>query len=155
MQIRLATRADVPALAKLFHETVMKYGPTYYSEAQTCAWAAAALDLEQFELFILGGRTWVAEMTTDLVGFSGLAEDGRVASLYVHHAYLKQGIGSALLAHVMEQAHRDRLPRLYTEASEFSRGLFQKFGFQQYDTEVVQRLGVSFTRYRMERCDVD
>lgn len=151
MHMRVAKKSDVSTLATLFHETVLTHGTEHYTAAQTAAWAASTLDTEQFEAFILDVQTYVAETTAGIVGFSGLAADGHVASLYVRHDCLKQGIGSALLAHVIEQAQRDRLSRLYAEASEFSLGLFQKFGFQQYDTEIVERFGVSFTRYLMEK----
>lgn len=151
MKIRIATQADLSALATLFRETVMTHGPQHYSAAQTAAWAATPLDAEQFERFILGVQTYVAETAAGIVGFGGLGADGHVASLYVRHDCVGQGVGSALLAHVIEQARRDRLPRLYAEASEFSLGLFKKFGFQQYDTEVVERFGIAFTRYLVEK----
>lgn len=151
VHIRLAKKTDVQTLAILFHETVMTHGPEHYTAAQTNAWAASTLNIEQFEAFILGIRTYVAATATGIIGFSGLAENGHVTSLYVRHDRLKQGIGSALLTHVIEQAQRDRLSRLYAEASEFSRGLFQKMGFQHYDTEIVERFDVSFTRYLMEK----
>ncbi|NEQ48153.1 MAG: GNAT family N-acetyltransferase [Leptolyngbya sp. SIOISBB] len=151
MHMRVAKKSDIPTLSTLFHETVLTHGPEHYTADQTAAWAASTLDTEQFEAFILDVQTYVAETTAGIVGFSGLAADGHVASLYVRQDCLKQGIGSALLAHVIEQAQRDRRSRLYAEASEFSLGLFQKFGFQQYDTEIVERFGVSFTRYLMEK----
>ena len=42
------------------------------------------------------------------------------------------------------------MARLYAEASEFSLGLFKKFGFHVYDTEVVDRQGVQFYRHLVE-----
>ncbi|MEM6520289.1 MAG: GNAT family N-acetyltransferase, partial [Cyanobacteria bacterium P01_C01_bin.70] len=83
IQIRPATGADLPALATLFYETVMTHGSAHYTEAQTSAWAASALDAERFQTFIFGGQTYVAEMATDIVGFGGLRADGYIASLYV------------------------------------------------------------------------
>lgn len=155
MNLRTADQADVPHLARLYRDTVMAHGPAHYTEAQTAAWAASTLDAAEFEHFILGVRTYVADTPTGIVGFGGLALDGHIASLYVRHDCLGRGVGSALLQFLIEQAERDRLPRLYAEASEFSLGLFQKFGFRHYDTEVVQRLGVSFTRYLVEKALAD
>jgi len=154
MNIRPAVKADVPSLATLYHDTVMAHGPEHYTEAQTAAWAASTLDLAEFEHFILGVQTYVAETPNGIVGFGGLSPEGPIASLYVHQDYLGQGVGSAILQYLMEQAERDRLPRLYAEASEFSLGLFQKFGFRHYDTEVVERMGVSFTRYLVEKVEL-
>ena len=42
------------------------------------------------------------------------------------------------------------MTRLYAEASEFSLGLFKKFSFRLYGTEIVNRQGVEFERYLME-----
>lgn len=153
IKIRPAIADDVPVLADLFYKTVVVHGPQHYSAAQTQAWAASTQDTEQFQRFILGVKTYVAESANEIVGFGGLAADGHVASLYVRHDCLGQGIGSGILAYLIEQAKCDRSSRLYAEASVFSLGLFKKFGFQQYDTEVVERAGATFTRYLVEKHD--
>jgi hypothetical protein len=41
--------------------------------------------------------------------------------------------------------------QFHAEASEFSRPLFEKFGFSVVETEVVNRSGVRFERFRVER----
>ncbi|MGF1569934.1 MAG: GNAT family N-acetyltransferase [Nodosilinea sp.] len=150
VNIRVATAADVPALAELFRQTVLHHAPSYYSPAQTQAWASSGTDNPQFRQLILEVTTYVAVDSTGVLGFAGIGETGYVASAYVRHDCLRQGIGSALMQAVLGYAQTHHLQRLYTEASEFSLGLFQKFGFRIYDTEVVERCGVPFTRYRME-----
>ena len=55
------------------------------------------------------------------------------------------------MATVLDYGQKFRMPRLYGEASEFSLGLFKKFGFHVYDTEVVDRQGIQFHRYLVER----
>ena len=154
MQIRTAEAADLLELATLFQETVLKQGRQYYTNEQTQAWAASTLDRDSFQYFILGVTTYVAYDATGILGFAGIGPDGRVASAYVRHDRLHQGVGSALMEQILAHAKCDRLPRLYSEASEFSVGLFNKFGFHQYDTEMVERHGVSFTRYLMEKTDL-
>ncbi|MBE9139382.1 GNAT family N-acetyltransferase [Nodosilinea sp. LEGE 07088] len=151
MQIRTATAADLPTLAALYRDTVLTKAPQYYTAAQTQAWATVDAESDRFREFILGVTTYVAENTTGMVGFAGLGNDGHVASAYVRHDCLHQGIGSALMQVVLDRAQKKHLQRLYAEASEFSLGLFQKFGFSQYATEVVDHNGVQFTRYLVER----
>ena len=51
---------------------------------------------------------------------------------------------------VLNYAQSHHIQRLYAEASEFSLGLFKKFEFQIYDTDVVDRQGVWFKRYLVE-----
>jgi putative acetyltransferase len=100
---------------------------------------------------ILGVTTYVAEADTGILGFAGIGDNGYVASTYVRHDCLHQGIGSLLMQAVLTHAQEKQIQRLYAKASEFSLGLFQKFGFSQYDTEVVDRNGVQLTRYLVER----
>lgn len=151
--IRIAQATDVPELATLYRETVQASARQYYSPAQTQAWASLAARQEVFRQFILGVTTYVAVDATGIVGFAGIAADGHVASTYVRSDRLHQGLGSRLMQTVLEHAHHHQIPRLYAEASEFSLGLFQKFGFQLYATEIVDRQGVKFTRYLVERQD--
>jgi putative acetyltransferase len=151
MDIRLAKEADLSELAALFRQTVLVNAPKYYTPTQTTVWAASPDDAEQFHQFILGVNTFVTTDDTSILGFAGIGEDGHVASVYVRHDSLHQGIGSALMQAVLDYAQNHRIHRLYAEASEFSLGLFKKFGFQLYDTELVDRHGVQFTRYLVER----
>lgn len=169
LALRLATAADIPALASLYRETVLTHAPQHYSPAQTQVWAAFGANTPAFRRFILGATTYVAEgsrLEMDgakadrsaaapghplILGFAGLATDGHITALYVRHDGLGQGIGSHLLATLLNQAHQEHMTRLYAEASAFSLGLFQKFGFRHYATDRVDRGGVEFERYLVEK----
>jgi putative acetyltransferase len=151
MHIRTATESDLPALATLYRQTVLVNAPQHYTTAQTEAWATVDAATSRFRQFILEVTTYIAEDDTGIVGFAGVGEDGHIASTYVRHDYLHQGVGSLLMQAVLAHALEKHIQRLYAEASEFSLGLFTKFGFSQYDTEVVEHNGVQFTRYLVER----
>ena len=149
--IRTAEATDLPHLAQLFYETVTQNAPQYYTAAQTQAWANLALDPAQFAQLFSAATAFLVEDRGKLLGFAGLAPDGHVTAVYVRGDRLGQGLGSRLMAVLLEQAQAQNLPRLYAEASEFSLGLFLKFGFDLYDTEVVERGGVQFHRYLVEK----
>lgn len=176
--LRPATAADCPTLAHLFHTTVLVHGPQHYSPAQVQAWAATATDAERFRQWVLDvatvvaldrgtegpahggqeheplsipGKTITSPSFTDLiVGFGGLAADGHLTALYVRHDRLRQGVGTALVRHLLAQGIAQGLPRLYTEASAFSQGVFHHMGFRSYGQEVIERRGVAFRRELME-----
>lgn len=150
MNIRLARDSDLPTLARLYQETIIQHGPQKYTFAQTQAWASFATDTEAFRRFILESTTFVATDETGIVGFAGIKAEGHVSSVYVRGDRLHQGIGSELMQILMAYAAAHQIPRLYGEASEFSLGLFKKFGFRLYDLEIVERKGVEFTRYLVE-----
>ena len=151
MKIRVATESDIPELAKLYRDSVTAIAKEYYSPEQVATWAASSRNTEGFKKFILEATTFLAEKSDKILGFSGVENDGHVASIYVRPGYFRQGIGTRLLEVVVEHAQIHNIPQLYSEASEFSKPLFEKFGFQNYDIERVNRNGVWFERYLMRR----
>jgi putative acetyltransferase len=114
-------------------------------------WAAGPNDHARFRTFILGVTTFVAEDQGCLLGFCGLGADGHLASLYVDGVEGRKGIGSKLLDKAIGEACARGILALHTEASEFSKPLFEKFGFETFEIEHVTRHGVPFNRYRMQR----
>lgn len=150
IKIRLAEASDVPALAEIYQTTVLEIAPQKYSPEQTQMWASFAKDIPNFQEFIFKATTFIATDETGILGFAGIAENGRVTATYVRKDRIRQGIGSLLMEQILEYAYHQKMPHLYAEASEFSLGLFQKFGFYIYDTEIVDRHGVEFKRYLVE-----
>jgi putative acetyltransferase len=148
--IRLAQASDLPELTALYRQTVLANAPEHYTPAQTQIWASFAAESEPFRQFILGVTTYVLVNNSGIVGFAGIGEDGHVASTYVRHDRIHQGLGSTLMQVLLNHARQKGIGRLYSEASEFSLGLFKKFGFRCYATEVVDRQGVQFQRYLVE-----
>ena len=151
MIVRTAISSDIPALAELYRNSVRKIAPQQYSPAQVEAWAAFATETESFTKFILEATTFIAEENNLIVGFGGITLEGHLTALYVRGDYNRQGIGSKLLTEILEYACTHQWERIYSEASEFSKPLFEKFGFKIYGEEQVKRNGVLFHRYLMER----
>ena len=151
MKIKVATENDIPLLREVYLDAVTTIGPARYSPTQVLAWIKFADEPQQFWDFILSGTTFAAEMHTGAVGFCGIAEDGHVLSVYVRGSSARQGVGSALLAQVLEHSKASSASALYAEASEFSLPLFQKFGFCLVGTEHVIQYNTEFRRYRVRR----
>lgn len=151
IETRPACAEDVAELAALFAESVRSIGPEHYQPDAIEAWAAFA-GSDRFSAFVLHNHTLVAEERAEgLSGFGGIDEFGRITSLYVRPDRSRRGIGSTLLRALLEIGQSNGLREFNTEASAFSRGLFEKFGFEVVGTEVVERAGVHIERYRMER----
>lgn len=151
MIIRIALESDILSLAKLYRDSVEAIALQQYSQAQMQMWASFSLETESFKKFILEPTTFIAEENRIILGFSGINKQGHIASIYVHPHYHRQGIGSKLLAKVIEYAQINKMNYLHSEASEFSKPLFEKFGFEMYGQEQVDRNGVLFSRYLMQR----
>ncbi|NEP09510.1 MAG: GNAT family N-acetyltransferase [Symploca sp. SIO2C1] len=151
MNIQIAQASDISELAELYQKTVLAIAPQCYSQAQTQMWASFSSNIISFRQLILQGTTFIATDETGILGFAGIAEDGHVTSAYVRCDRIRQGIGSTLMHTLLDYAKNHNIQRLYAEASEFSLGLFEKFGFHLYDTEIVDLEGVQFQRYLVER----
>jgi putative acetyltransferase len=144
---RRATAADLPALAALYALCARTLGPQVYSPAQVAAWARFASDGPAFADYVLGATTWVAGDDVP-EGFCGADAGGELRSLYVHPRRMRQGLGSALLAHAIGASGCDRLAAW---ATPISKPVFERAGFrlERIVTEAFQ--GVVFDRFRMVR----
>ena len=151
MLIRRAASDDLPALATLYAQTVRTHGPSLYSSAQVDAWASAGTVNERFHDFVFRPTTFVAQDEHGPAGFAGIEADGHVQSLYVRADCTRRGIGTALMRHVFNHARSLGIESLYTEASQFSRPLFERLGFSVDHAQHVTYAGVSFERWVM-RC---
>jgi putative acetyltransferase len=146
---RLATPADVAALAALYRDTALTLGPQVYSAEQVQAWARSTDDLDKFARYILDAQTWVADDASGAAGFCGIAAHdgvGEVHSLYVRADCTRQGLGTRLLEHAMRAAGTACFEAW---ATPFSKPVFERAGFvlQRVVSEPYQ--GVMFERYRM------
>ena len=73
----------------------------------------------------------------------------RLSLLYCRGRSCRQGRATALIAAVEQEAAREGQRRLRTEASQLSRPLLERLGWQVEAAEVVVLAGVSFERWRM------
>jgi len=150
--LRLATAADVPALAALYRDTALALGPQVYTTAQVQAWARSTDDVAAFARYILDADTWLAEDGEGPRGFCGVAVHGAVGevhSLYVRAALTRQGLGSALLAQALAHARARGATRFEAWATPFSRPLFERTGFALERVAREPYRGVLFDRFRM------
>jgi putative acetyltransferase len=151
MVIRIAQESDIPALAALYAGAVRAIAAAAYTPEQIEVWARFGANTPAFRQFILEATTYLWEENGEILGFAGLEENGHVTSLYVHANHQRRGIGSQLLQHLLQVAQSQQISRLYVEVSAFSRPVFEAFGFQLYDVEVIDRNGVTFERPLLEK----
>ncbi|MGB3541787.1 N-acetyltransferase family protein [Rubrivirga sp.] len=149
--IRTSVPADIPHLARIYGDAVRSAGPSHYTADQVEAWAAWSDDAEAFNRSVLRARTFVAEESGELVGFSTLEPDGRVGMLYVRGDHQRRGLGGRLLAAAVTTAVEGGMDHAYAEASAFSLPVFLGAGFEVTKVETVERGGVAFERHRVER----
>ena len=136
----------------IFRDAVNHAGPEHYTPEQVQAWSAFGHDTCEFESWLGQSKVYVAiDSKRHSIGFAGLEASGRIASLFVTPGYMRQGIGSRLPKHILNEAAQSGLTQLTTEASEFSRPLFEAADFVVIDIEETCFKGVQIHRYRMAR----
>lgn len=148
---RLATPADVPALAALYAECARVLGPQVYAPAQVAAWAGFGVDGPAFRAYVLEAATWIAESAGGADGFCGVAAGGEVHSLYVRPGLTRRGLGSRLLAHALAQAGAGGCQRFQAWATPFSLPVFERAGFVLCERVQAPFQDVMFERYRVAR----
>lgn len=148
---RLATAADVPALAALYADSARTLGSACCTPAQVAAWASFGADTPAFRDYILGADTWLADAADGSpLGFCGIDGTGHVHSLYVRAGLHRRGLGTALLAHGMADARRQGQSHFSAWATPLSEPLFLRAGLLVVERAQSEFAGVSFQRCRLE-----
>jgi putative acetyltransferase len=142
---------DAPLLLDLFKDTIRRVNCRDYTPEQVAAWTSE-IKLEVWTAKLASRWCVVAEVNDgQLAGFADLEANGHLDRFYVHADQQRCGVGRALLAAVMQQAHEWQLPRVFSEVSITARPFFLKHGFRVITDQLVFSRGAAFLNYRMER----
>jgi putative acetyltransferase len=155
VEVRDADVGDAPAVAVLFHETILSVNVGDYSVAQVEAWAGPAPEPEIWEKRIAADsnarQMFVATKEGQVVGFAELEGDGHLDTLYVHQDFQGRGIASRLLDRIEAEAKHREIQRLYTEASITAEPFFRGRGFSVVRPQLVEVRGRTFRNFVMEK----
>ena len=150
-EIRAIQDSDLSALADIYRDSIISLGNDFYTPEQIAAWASFPDDIEAFRKWVTAPMTLVAiKSDGKCVGFGGLEDSGRISALFVLPESMRKGVGSALLKKLVSEAQLRGVFQVTTEASEFSKPLFEKFGFRVKNIEKTEFKEVAFTRYAMQ-----
>lgn len=129
--IRPFRNGDAEALSELALAAIRKIGALGYAPDQVSAWAQRHGGPQMYrERAAKGHLIFVAVNASDVpVAYALLEPDGHLDRLYNHPDHTGQGLADRLLAKAEERARADGLARLYTEASELARPVFERAGY--------------------------
>lgn len=123
--------ADAAAISALTLAAITVTGARAYSPEQIAAWAARHPGPERFIARAAKGvliRLAVGAADEPLAYYL-LEADGHLDMLYCHPAHTGQGLARLLLAEAELAARALDIPRLFTEASELARPVFERAGY--------------------------
>lgn len=151
-QLRSYRNGDLPQLLSVYAEAVRSQCPGFYSPEQVQAWARHPLQHDAVAATIERGWVLVNPVqpgAAAIAAFAVLEPGDRLALLYCAGHWSRQGRANALLTAVETHAHNHGVTRLRTEASQLSRPLLLRRGWQIDAEESVLFAGVRFVRWRL------
>ena len=148
MVLRLIVPADEILLREIYADAIESQAPQFYSDQQVKSWAALAWLPGVLDQTLKEGSGWISG---EDAAFAVRYPLDRLALIYCRGRAARQGHGKALLQRIEADAIADGLTSLRTEASQFSRPLFERCGWRLVAPETITIAGVPFERYRMHK----
>lgn len=141
---------DCPEMIRLFRDTVCTVNAADYTRPQIDAWIGGenGPDRTAWDRSFRAHYTLVAVLGEQIVGFGDMDASGYLDRLYVHSAYQRRGIATAL-CDVLEAPFAAATP--VTHASLTAKAFFEGRGYCVIRPQQVERNGVLLANFVMER----
>ena len=152
--LRPILRSDVPQLLAVYRDAVLSQTEGLYSPEQIRSWADHAQQRDDVRTALIRGTGLVSLAGDDpgqIEAFALRDPADRLALLYCRGRSSRQGRGRNLVLAIEAQAREAGCQRLRTEASQLSRPLLERLGWDVEAEEEVLFAGVWFQRWRMIR----
>ena len=151
LSIRPYLAADAPLLSALYEASVRALGVRDYSAVQIEAWAALTPSAEALEARMADGRSRLVAVMGDIAGFIDVEADGHIDLLYVAPAAAGCGVARTLLETAEAIARLSGARRLYAEASETARPVFERLGYVTTARRDIEVAGVPIHNWAVEK----
>ena len=151
LSIRPYQPSDAAGLSGLYEASVRALGPRDYSAAQIEAWASLTPSAESLDGRMKDGRMRLVAFTDQLAGFIDVEADGHIDLLYVAPAAAGLGAARLLLETVEALAPIRGASRLYAEASETARPVFERLGYSVVARRDFEVAGVPIHNWSVEK----
>ncbi len=144
-----ATPADLPALQRLYVETIRKTCSKDYDPEQIRVWTASIDNKERWLNAINDQHFLMAKTGNELAGFGSLKNGNYLDFLYVHPDYAGKGVAGKLFQALEAVWLQHSGDYLYSDVSITARPFFEKKGFRVEKEDVNLLKGVEIINYRM------
>jgi putative acetyltransferase len=157
VRVEVAIRAyrsdDAAALAEVMFRSVREAATADYTTEQVTAWLPARPTPEAAHRRACDGRHVLvaAEPEGRILGYIDLEPDGHIDHLFCVPEAVGHGIGARLYDALERAAAEKGIDRLYVEASESARRLFEKKGFVVSERHEKELRGVAIHNYAMSK----
>ena len=126
MNLRQITIKDQLELKKVYFDSIQSLDEKIYSQEQKRAWSSLAWNNINFKNSITKGKGWLLSKKGIIIAFATRYPNDRIALFYCKGKFQRKGCGSKLLHKLVDEAKKEGVDSLYTEASLISYELFLK-----------------------------
>jgi len=149
MNLRQITIKDQLELKKVYFDSIQSIDEKIYSQVQKRAWSSQVWNNPIFDKSITQGKGWLFYEKGIIIAFATRYPNNRIALFYCKGNYQRQGLGSKLLHKLEDEAKKEGLESLSTEASLMSYKLFLKNEWKIIRKEKITINNIYFERYKM------
>jgi putative acetyltransferase len=129
LRIRDFQIGDEMRLHEVFRTAVHRVASADYTPQQIDAWAPDSIDVAAWTARMRALRPYVVEAGGTIVAYADLQGDGYIDHFFVSGLHPRQGIGTALMRHIVETATARGIDTLTADVSRTAQPLFERFGF--------------------------
>ena len=149
--LRRAGEDDIPAITRLYNDTVRNVNARDYTPQQIDVWASSAQNTSRWQAAVKEQYFILAEISGKLAGFSSITPDGYLDFMYVSKDFQRCGVASALLNEIERKAREQNNSLIYAHVSATARGFFEKNGYTVREVVEDHFRGVVFMNNVMEK----
>ena len=149
LNLRQITLKDQLQLKKVYFDSIQSLDEKIYSHEQKRAWSSQAWDNKNFDKSINQGKGWVLTEKGVIIAFATRYPNNRISLFYCKNKFQRKGYGTILLHKLEDEAKKEGLDSLSTEASLISYKLFLKNEWEIIRKEKVIINNIFFERYKM------
>jgi len=132
MNLRQITIKDQQELKKVYFDSIQSLDEKIYSKEQKRAWSSQAWNNTNFCKSIIEGKGWLISKKGIIIAFATRYPTDRIALFYCKGKFQRKGYGSNLLHKLEDEAKKEGLDSLSTEASLIVMNYFLKINGKLY-----------------------
>ena len=151
MNLRQITIKDQLELKKVYFDSIQSLDEKIYSKEQKRAWSSQAWNNPIFYKSITKGKGWLLSEKGIIIAFATRYPNHKIALFYCKGKFQRKGCGAKLLHKLEDEAKKEGLNSLSTEASLISYELFLKNEWEIIRKEKVIINNIFFERYKMTK----
>ena len=151
MNLRQITIKDQLELKKVYFDSIQSLDERIYSQEQKRAWSSQAWNNPSFNESITRGKGWLLSNQGKIIAFATRYPPNRIALFYCKGKFQRKGYGSKLIHKLENDAKKEGIESLLTEASLISYELFLKNEWEILSKEKVIINNIFFERYKMTK----